>query len=83
MLQPNNSNDPKSVENGLHEPANNQQISENPYSTAFEENNQQSTDISHNAPEFSRNFSSGSNKNILLFMGGCFGGYFRFWVLRC
>ena len=51
MLQPNNSNDPKSVENGLHEPANNQQISENPYSTAFEENNQQSTDISHNAPE--------------------------------
>ena len=83
MLQPNNSNDPKSVENGLHEPANNQQISENPYSTAFEENNQQSTDISHNAPEFSRNFSSGSNKNILLFMGAALVGILGFGFVRC
>ena len=84
MLQPNNSNDPKSVENGLHEPANNQQISENPYSTAFEENNQQSTDISNNAPEFSRNFSSGSNKNILLFMGAALVGIlgFGFFVVK-
>ena len=50
MLQNDNSNSPRDAENKLNGLTNDQQISENPYSTAFEHNNQQHTDISHNAP---------------------------------
>ena len=78
MLQNDNSNSPRDAENKLNGLTNDQQISENPYSTAFEHNNQQHTDISHNAPEFSRNFGQRSNKNILLFMCAALVGLLGF-----
>ncbi len=78
MLQRNNSDNPQNAENELNGLTNNQQINENPYSTTFEQNNQQHTDVSHNAPEFSRNFGQRSNKNVLLFMCAALVGLLGF-----